>query len=84
MLNYYTPLVAVIIALIIFIWIACIVMSLQREGLNFSDLDKWEDTPVILPTDSLVGPRVTDQEEVLQVEVVVIGFMLMELTIMRI
>jgi len=67
MLNYYTPLVAVIIALIIFIWIACIVMSLQREGLDFSDLDKWEDTPVILPTDSLVGPRVTDQKEVLQV-----------------
>ena len=42
-------------------------MSLQREGLDFSDLDKWEDTPVILPTDSLVGPRVTDQKEVLQV-----------------
>ncbi len=67
MLNYYIPLVAVIIALIIFIWVICVVMSLQREGLDVSELDKWEDTPVILPTDSLVGPRVTAQNEVLQV-----------------
>lgn len=67
MIDYYIPLVAVIIALIIFIWIVCVVISLRREGLAFSNLDKWEDTPVILPTDSLVGPRVTGQKELLQV-----------------
>ncbi len=67
MLDYYIPIVALIIAIIIFIWVICVVVSLHREGITFSNLDKWEDTPVILPTDSLVGPRVTDQKEALQV-----------------
>ena len=67
MLNYYTPLIAVIIAIIIFTWVICIVMSLQREGLEVLNLNKWKDTPVILPTDSVVGPRIIDQNEILQV-----------------
>jgi len=69
MVNDYIPLVAVIIAIIIFIWVICVVASLQREGLDLelSDLAKWEDTPAILPTDSLVGPHVKTQNQTLQV-----------------
>ncbi len=67
MLNYCTPLIALIIAIIIFIGVICIVMSLQREGMEVLELNKWKNTPVILPTDSLVGLRIMDQKETLQV-----------------
>ena len=67
MTNYYIPLGGIIIAAGMLLWIVSIALATQRDGMAYSDLSKWADTPMTFPTDSLVGPRVETQEASLQI-----------------
>ena len=67
MTNYYIPLGGIIIAAVMLVWIVTIALTTQREGMAYSELSRWADTPMTLPTDSLVGPRVNTQESALQI-----------------
>ena len=67
MTNYYIPLGGIIIAAVMLVWIVSIALTTQRERMAYSELSRWADTPMTLPTDSLVGPRVETQEAALQI-----------------
>ena len=49
------------------VWIVNIALATQREGMAYSKLSKWLDTPMTFPTDSLVGPRVETQDPSIQI-----------------
>jgi hypothetical protein len=67
MAHYYLPLGGIIIAVVMLVWIGAIALATQREGMAYSELSRWAETPMTLPTDSLVGPRVEAQTPALQV-----------------
>ena len=60
MIGYYIPIVALIIAIIIFIWVICVVVALHREGIAAESTDTFVgDGPVQQPRQEsldLCGP----------------------------